>query len=230
MKFNLDTVERPAVITKAVLSLYNYYDMGPDFINGPRTLYKISRQWKEKEATWNKATASVSWTRRGGDYTSTAVVKLTDNTYKQWEHYVVTSAIIDFHKTPATNYGFLLKYDRYTPSHNSIYIASDFIDSVHYRPKLTITVRDNTAIIPDGKKEPAPVAVVRSPGAVRLRLPFTGTAQVSIRNTQGRQIAVYTVEANNGWIEIPAQLSCGVHLVSIKNATTTMTVKLPVTN
>lgn len=199
------------------------------YSNGPRTLYTVTKQWNQKEANWNNATKATAWSKKGGDFNATAVAKLTDTNYVQWENFDVTQAVKDFLKTPGSNYGFLLKFDSYTPSHLVLYASSEDVDSVKNRPKLTITVEEATGIIHAAVSQNNLIQVMRSNGSLKMHIPFKGNTAVSLLNMEGRQIASFTITANNQWITLPGNVSSGMHIVRIQNATKTLTTKVLIT-
>jgi len=217
------------VITKATMSLYNYYDMWPTYLNGPRTLFKLTKQWSQKEASWDKASASTTWAKKGGDYNTSPVAKLKDTNFVQWEHFDVTQAIIDFQKSPSSNYGFLLKFDSYTPNHNVLYVSSEDKDSVQNRPKLTITIEETTGIGHARVSENNRIRIAQNNGLVKLFLPFSGNTQVIITDMRGKRVATFTVSANNGWISMPGAISSGMHIFTVQNADKKITTKTLIT-
>ncbi len=129
--------------------------------NGPKTLYKLTKEWDPDSATWIEP-----WRTDGGDFDSKPVATYDRDTVNVWEDFDVTTSIKDIVEDEETNYGFLLKFDKKTPT-NGIFYHSSNSEETKLRPKMTITyVYEDTE---------APTASITSPDNTAVW--GTGTTQ-----------------------------------------------------
>ncbi|MCM3576466.1 DNRLRE domain-containing protein [Mesobacillus subterraneus] len=153
IKFDLSSIPGATHILSSSLNLWFSSTNGSSPVD--ISLFKVSRDWEENQASWNYAmtSPSVAWTNKGGDYVVSnklATVKgLTSPTsldidMKKWE--VPTHIIQNWKGGTDPNHGFLVKSDS-----ESINIYKKFISSEHtldskYHPLLVVTYRTNARL------------------------------------------------------------------------------------
>ena len=118
--------------------------------NGTKSIYRITKSWQESSVTYNSP-----WSSNGGDYNSSRIDQNTNSSTKVWEDFDVKSTIEGFLANTYSNYGFLIKFDSYSPSKTLDYISSENSNQDN-RPKLVITYEIDTE---------APVVKVEAPSA-----------------------------------------------------------------
>lgn len=127
LKFDLSPVSSLKV-TKAVLSVYASEKFG-NLRNGPKSLYRFTGDWKNKQITWSNAPR----------YASTASAKSNNSSFQTWETYDVTKEIKDILSGSKQNYGFALVLNSKT--YGVVYESSE-TGNISLRPKLTLTCED----------------------------------------------------------------------------------------
>jgi hypothetical protein len=129
-------VPNGATIQSATLSLYRttpYSDHS--------TLNRVLRDWKENEATWNKANAGTNWTTPGAadsgtDIAGTADAVVTSGYATGWVNFDVTGGVSAFASGSASNYGWKLTNDQTV--NFAAFNSREFAADPTLRPKLTI--------------------------------------------------------------------------------------------
>ena len=71
MTFDLATLPANAVVTAAVVNLYDYEFSGPTGVTF--RIHKITQAWVEAQVTWNSYSPGNSWATAGGDFDSANV-------------------------------------------------------------------------------------------------------------------------------------------------------------
>jgi hypothetical protein len=133
-RFDLDAIPANSRIINATLSVHHRNGNDP---NVPVTAHRISRDWEEDEASWNRRTSGDNWTSPGGDYDS-AVVSTTDvgpgtNSRYEWD---LSSLVQDWSNGVSPNYGVLLRTD--APGiFGERFDTSDHSDATRH-PRLTV--------------------------------------------------------------------------------------------
>ena len=149
-------------------------------INGPKSLFRITRDWDEATVEWKSP-----WANPGGDFENIPLAKNSNDQIKVWEHYDVTNAIKDIVENSGDNYGFILTFDHHTPAYGVMIASSEYSDESK-RPKLTIKYDISSHIISQDLKNDNQIMVKRTPGSAMIYLPFEGSC--AIIDLQGRQI------------------------------------------
>jgi PKD repeat protein len=135
-----------AQIVSAKLELYR-----KTIYSGDYQVNRLLRDWKESEITWQKASASTSWTSgaasgAGTDIVATADSSVTTGWGTGWVGFDVT--------VPAKGSNFGWRIYRATGSNINQYHSSEYADDTKLRPKLTITYTESstppTVILQDG--------------------------------------------------------------------------------
>lgn len=172
--------------------VYGTYEGGG---NGPKSLFRVTKDWAESKVSWFDP-----WASEGGDYSGTAIAQSSASSLNTWETFTVTPVIKDIIENNARNNGFLFKFDSKTPRHGVCFRSSEY-SQAEQRPKLTVTYEDpNTAIIPNRFVE----------------ADISGPCEVTINNLQGRRIASYTLRNADQLKQIKTSLSSGAHIINIR--------------
>lgn len=109
--------------------------------NMPKDLHIITKNWDPKTAKWN-----TPWTKPGGDFEQTPLASCNNNQLKKWEEFDVTQAIKDFLTGELKqNHGFMVIFKTKDPGKAVQYKAAKNVNQT-FRPKLTITYKDQTPI------------------------------------------------------------------------------------
>jgi PKD repeat protein len=129
-------------IQSATLSLYRTTPYGDT-----STLNRVLRDWKENEATWNKANATTSWTTPGAvgatDISSTADAVVTTGYKIGWVNFDVTGGVSGFASGSASNNGWKLTNDQTV--NFATFNSRDYAADPSLRPKLTIVYQPASA-------------------------------------------------------------------------------------
>lgn len=214
VKFDLSPIPEGVEITEAIFSLYANSTMGDEYKscksffpqgNGAKSAYRFTTEWKEYSITWNKP-----WTQYyGGDYNSTRIARNSNSSTKVWEDFDVTSTIDSYINGNVNNYGFLIRFDSYSPAKSVEYISSENSDQ-EKRPKLTV-------------KYTAPVTVTCANGGeiwkqntsetITWEDNFTGNAKIEvIENGLLVETIANSVPSNGSYIwNIPADFTPGTN-------------------
>ncbi|WBB91605.1 DNRLRE domain-containing protein [Verrucosispora sp. WMMC514] len=109
-------------------------------------VYKLKRAFNETKATWNTYDGVNAWTTPGGDYD--AAWKASFNGFTndpEWETWDVTAAVDGWVKTPASNYGLLLRQrDEVNQTARAMLLSSEGAEPM-LRPTLEVTYLEQTA-------------------------------------------------------------------------------------
>lgn len=152
LKFDLASVPTDTTILSSSLDLYFSSTNSDAPIN--LSLYELTRDWNENEASWNyaKISPSTAWTTKGGDFNTTKLASVSgltspstmDNELKKWE--VAPSLIQKWKENTGSNYGFILKSDTESTNVYKKFISSENSVDEKYHPKLVITYRTNARL------------------------------------------------------------------------------------
>lgn len=107
-----------------------------DYTSGSKSLYKITSDWNEKDATWEGP-----WKTQGGDYDG-LVQENKSTKARVWDSYDVTKEIRDFHSRKVDNNGFYIRFNDYKPGKLVLYFSSNYKYEQVYRPKLVLTLEN----------------------------------------------------------------------------------------
>ncbi|MFY1577486.1 DNRLRE domain-containing protein [Verrucosispora sp. WMMD703] len=109
-------------------------------------VYKLKRAFNETKATWNSYDGVNAWTTPGGDYDATWKASFNGFTNDpEWETWDVTAAVDGWVKTPASNYGLLLRQrDEANQTARAMLLSSEGAEPM-LRPTLEVTYLEQTA-------------------------------------------------------------------------------------
>ena len=115
----------------------------------PFSIYKLTQDWNEAGVTWFKTgmTATETWQTAGGKYNTTKLATITpaSNQANTWVNLKVTSALKEFYATPASNFGFIVRFDQDVADQHD-YRSSEYTTDVTQRPKLTVYFTQQNSI------------------------------------------------------------------------------------
>lgn len=145
LKFDLSAIPAATTIVSADLNLWFTSTNSSSPIN--IDLQKVTKAWKENEATWSKSDASTRWTFAGGDYAGTklsTVPSITsppaiNNALTNW--HVPISVVQTWLTDPSTNHGFLLKSSNESTKIYKKFASSEQEVPDQYKPQLVITYK-----------------------------------------------------------------------------------------
>lgn len=149
VRFNLSSISPDSTIISAVLSMKEAATYGQ-----ARTiaLHRLTRDWIETSASWNRYNAFNAWTAGGGDFASTpsatALVVWYPSAILDWNTWDVTQDVQQFVTGASDNYGWLIKDNSEDTSQQYWYFSSR--ESAD-KPKLTVRYSSNT--VGDGVAE-----------------------------------------------------------------------------
>ncbi len=169
-------------------------------------MHKITETWEVNSVTWENQPAFPYNALDENSNTSIAV----------WEDYDVTSAVKEMVADGSKNYGFMVKFP-YEEDYKGARIRSSEASEQSERPKLTVTYDPDTDI--DYFTTPAKsqqFQIRKIAGSLFLSVPFPGTYTASISDLKGRKLTSFTADENKLWYQIPASLSPGMHIISIR--------------
>ena len=167
-KFDLSVIGEGAEIRNAVLAVYQSGFVFPND-QEVNTLHRITRDWKADEITWDYASNGVRWDTAGGDYDRVALAQASLVGMNQWEEYDVTNIISEMVSGRLPDYGIMLK----TFDGNSavrVYKSSSS-DSLHLRPKLTVTYIETGIISRRSNSIPGQFSISLINGLLNVSLP-----------------------------------------------------------
>jgi RHS repeat-associated protein len=151
LKFDLSSIPGGTTILSSSVNLWLSSASSDTPIN--ISLYKVTKDWIENQASWNyaKTSPSTAWTNKGGDFQSTRLATLSDVTEPvdlsfnmKWD--IPTSVITDWKNNPSTNYGFLIKSDSEgTNTYKKFFSSENTIDE-KYHPLLVVTYKTNARL------------------------------------------------------------------------------------
>ncbi|MDQ0414363.1 DNRLRE domain-containing protein [Mesobacillus stamsii] len=153
IKFDLSSIPGATHILSSSLNLWFSSTNGSSPVD--ISLFKVSRDWEENQASWNYAmtSPSVLWTNKGGDYVVsnklatvngfTSPTSL-DLDMKKWE--VPIHIIQNWKDSTDPNYGFLLKSDSESTNIYKKFVSSEHTFDSKYHPLLAVTYRTNARL------------------------------------------------------------------------------------
>jgi hypothetical protein len=153
-----------AVITKAELTLYKADDYGSHLVSA----YRLLKDWKELEATWNNASATEAWSTPGaGEEGVDRSAKLTEFTAAGaigFQTFDITP-LVEGYDQGVENKGWLFTQ----PTQMSLIVpSSEYTEDPLKRPKLTLTYKRF-----DPTNKP-PVAKIYTPKTRLISAPLYG--------------------------------------------------------
>lgn len=152
LKFDFSSIPSDTTILSSSLNLWFSSTNGSTPAN--LSVYKVTKQWAENQASWNyaKTIPSTAWNTAGGDYETAKLATVSgitsptslDNDFKKWE--VPTSVIQGWKDSPNTNYGFLLKSESETTNVYKKFISSEHTVDSKYHPLMVVTYKTNARL------------------------------------------------------------------------------------
>ena len=134
LQFNLASIPTNSRITKAVLSVTEYFP-GTGF-PGQISAHRMQKNWDARKATWSVSKNNQSWSNPGGDYDSANLAVVTSIGAGQYD-WDITYLVDGWSNNTVPNYGVALKPDgplsgaRFASLQNATGIANPVL-SVNY--------------------------------------------------------------------------------------------------
>jgi len=185
-------------------------------VNGPKSLYRITRDWDEATVEWKSP-----WANPGGDFESTPLAKSGNDQVKVWEHFDVTAAIKDMVENSGEYYGFILTFDHHTPAYGVMMASSEYSDASK-RPKLTVTYDISSDIINQDVQNDNQIMVKGTSESAMIYLPFEGSC--TVMDLRGRHITSFNATHDNRWYQLPA--ATGIKIIRLNGKERMMIKKL----
>ncbi|MEU5722817.1 DNRLRE domain-containing protein [Micromonospora sp. NPDC047738] len=141
----LTGIPTDAKIVGAELRMYNTYLYDGLDTDEYVDVYKLKRAFNETKATWNTYDGVNAWTTAGGDYDTAWKASFNGFTNDpEWETWDVTTAVDGWVKTPASNYGLLLRQrDEVNQTARAMLLSSEGEEPL-LRPTLEVTYLEQT--------------------------------------------------------------------------------------
>ncbi len=139
VKFDLSSIPLGSTVNTASLKLY-YSGSGGAPTGRTFTVYKITKDWVENEATWNSYQTGSPWGTPGGDYSTEGASSTTvPSSVGLWMTWNATSIVKAWIEDGQPNYGFLIKdlNEVYPPSYGVNFDARES-PVTGWRPILVI--------------------------------------------------------------------------------------------
>ncbi|MBG6106099.1 MULTISPECIES: DNRLRE domain-containing protein [Micromonospora] len=142
----LTGIPADAKIVNSELRMYNTYLYPGTDTDEYVDVYKLKRAFNETSATWNSYDGTNAWTTAGGDYDTAWKAGFNGFTNDpEWETWDVTNAVDGWVKTPASNYGLLLRQrDEANQTARAMLLSSEGAEPL-LRPTLEVTYLEQTA-------------------------------------------------------------------------------------
>ncbi|MGI5519790.1 DNRLRE domain-containing protein [Micromonospora sp. CA-259024] len=142
----LTGIPADAKIVNSELRMYNTYLYPGTDTDEYVDVYKLKRAFNETSATWNSYDGTNAWTTAGGDYDTAWKASFNGFTNDpEWETWDVTNAVDGWVKTPASNYGLLLRQrDEANQTARAMLLSSEGAEPL-LRPTLEVTYLEQTA-------------------------------------------------------------------------------------
>ncbi|MFD6679900.1 golvesin C-terminal-like domain-containing protein [Micromonospora parva] len=142
----LTGIPADAKIVNSELRMYNTYLYPGTDTDEYVDVYKLKRAFNETSATWNSYDGTNAWTTAGGDYDTAWKASFNGFTNDpEWETWDVTTAVDGWVKTPASNYGLLLRQrDEANQTARAMLLSSEGAEPL-LRPTLEVTYLEQTA-------------------------------------------------------------------------------------
>ncbi|MCH1625960.1 DNRLRE domain-containing protein [Fredinandcohnia quinoae] len=146
LKFDLSSIPQGSTIQSSSLNLWFSSTNGSTPID--ISLFKVSKEWYENEASWNyaKISPSTAWINKGGDYvvsnnlakvSSITIPTTLESSKKTWN--VPVHIIQNWRKDITTNYGFIIKSDTEGINSYKKFISSEYVIEDKFKPLLEVT-------------------------------------------------------------------------------------------
>jgi dienelactone hydrolase len=147
IQFDVDIIPPDAQIIKAELKFYvTYQAYGDTDTSLGTSVYQLTRDWKQDEATWYQATDENTWATAGAEAipldrlpSPITTLLLEPSDRNQYVRYDVTQAVQDWVNDPSSNKGLLLQGGPANPRPTGYYLTSSDSSIRERRPRLEVT-------------------------------------------------------------------------------------------
>lgn len=219
IQFDLSQIN-DVTVNSAFLCMYPYdcFDMNAmwdyNMRNGPKKVYKVTKKWDEATANWKNP-----WAVEGGDFDESNPLSSSsqkDTTVGEWERFDVTEVVQQHVQNPATNFGFLIKFDDNDRRGIMVYSAQN--EKTDMRPKLVIN-GDNTKTVStkDVSINSGFNLSVRG-SSVWLHVPAGIEAgKVTLYTVDGRVTAALTVDEYKRDFQLSQQTTSGTYFMKYES-------------
>ncbi len=131
-KFDLSSIPAGSTVTETFIS---FYIRGFSNDGGTLRAYRITEDWDESQATWNRRKTGVSWSAPGGTFAEAVSDTFTAAVFSEITVNLEPQFIQNCINNPALNHGFMLKAAATTGNSRIYYKLHSTIDE---RMKLTV--------------------------------------------------------------------------------------------
>ncbi|MGG6447382.1 DNRLRE domain-containing protein [Pseudobacillus badius] len=153
LRFDLSSIPKTSVILGSSLNLFFSSTNNSSPLNV--SIYKLTRDWLENQASWTyaKTSPSTAWTNKGGDYvTSNKLDSVTltspdpsmDNNMVRWN--IPVHILQEWLTNPSVNFGVILKSDTELTNIYKKFTSSDMSIAAKYKPLLSVTYQTNARL------------------------------------------------------------------------------------
>lgn len=210
VKYDLTQFSKGTKISSAKLELY--VEGQPRKGSATSNLYTASKEWKEMEANWFKASKEEWWSNEGGDYDPgiKASFDFPSNAVGKWHDFDVTELVQGFIDNPETNFGF---HFFMSVAMVTLEYTSSESPNKGNRPKLILDIatgiQSNTIV----SKEQ--VRIVKTNSSYQFFVPFSNTSEITMYGMNGKQLVAITTHGTQKWYQLPGIINNGVYLLRI---------------
>ena len=171
-------------------------------------MYSLNTAWSKNTVTYNSP-----WSKRGGDYGSTALAINTNTATKVWEEFDVTKPITDAVKNGKPCNGFIIAMPWYGLSqHFTAWYNSSRAEDATLRPKLSIyTGLTEVSTSQQALKTRSPFRISCQSRMISVSSANAGT--VAIMTPAGKNVARFsTVSAGTRMIPLDKPIAQGAYI------------------
>ncbi|MGE7911041.1 DNRLRE domain-containing protein [Lysinibacillus xylanilyticus] len=154
IKFDVSSLPKDAVVLNSNLNLWYSSTNNTSAIDVG--LYKVTKDWKENEASWTyaKKNPNTLWSSKGGDYYAANRLSVTnigaltnlDSDMKSWA--IPVHIVEGWIKNSATNQGLLLKSEQENSAIYKKFVSSEKSILQKYKPLISITYAEPAPELP----------------------------------------------------------------------------------
>ena len=180
--------------------------------NGPKSVFVVEKEWDPATARWE-----IPWTSEGGDFDESKPIahSSSDTTVKRWEIFDVTETAKQFVQNPASNFGFLIRFD--DDDRRGIMVYSSESPETDKRPKLVIN-GDGTHIKKVKNNRISGLSIFTQGTDLWVRVPITnGSGKINVYSIEGKKIASVSVNAQKEVYRIAQKLTPGTYFIRLVN-------------
>lgn len=191
LKFDLSGIPKGTYVDSATLELLVGHISGT---SGQSVVaYKVLRNWKEYEATWNIAETGTNWGTAGCQNTTTDRSSASSGTATEsngvgsWLSFDVTTLVLDWVTTPTSNHGVVLRASGAEMARLDFYSRES-----EHAPRLTLYL---TYDIPQHTPTPRPTYTPTPTPNVSLSISLEGTPFANMSSI------TYTIQVSNAGVD-----------------------------